>query len=91
MLYVEFFFSIFRSGSPTPRVTWWLENRLLDAASESVLTGRVRNTLRLPNLSRSDQGMILTCQASNNNVSVPTSVAVAVEMKRKLNSFSFAF
>lgn len=72
------------AGTPSPRVTWWREGRLLDSTSESVTPGRVRNTLRIPNLSRADQGMTLTCQASNNNVSVPTSAATTVEMKRKL-------
>ena len=71
------------SGQPLPKVTWWRENRLLDATSENVVQGRVSNTLRIPNLSRSDLSMTLTCQASNNNMSVPTSAVAVIDMKRK--------
>ena len=70
-------------GKPLPKVTWWRESRLLDSKSENIVHGRVRNTLRITNLNRSDIGMTLTCQASNNNVSVPASTATLVDMKRK--------
>ena len=81
---------------PLPKVTWWRENRLLDATSESTIKGRVRNTIRLPNLSRSDLGMNLTCLASNSNVSIPTSTIVTVDLKCKifqeqLNNFEICF
>jgi len=70
-------------GKPLPKVTWWRESRLLDSKSENVVQGRVRNTLRIAHLNRSDIGMTLTCQAANNNVSVPASTATVVDMKRK--------
>lgn len=81
---------------PLPKVTWWRENRLLDATSESTIKGRVRNTIRLPNLSRSDLGMNLTCLASNSNVSIPTSTTVTVDLKckilqKQLNHFKISF
>lgn len=76
----EFFYN---TGQPFPKVTWWRENRLLDATSENVIEDRVRNTLRIPNLKRSDLSMTLTCQASNNNISIPTSALAVVDMKRK--------
>lgn len=75
---------------PQPKVTWWRDNRLLDATSESTIKGRVRNTLRLPNLSRSDLGMNLTCQSSNNNISEPTSTTTTIDLKciyRKLQKY----
>lgn len=75
---------LMNTGKPFPKVTWWRESRLLDSKSENVVQGRVRNTLRIAHLNRSDIGMTLTCQAANNNVSVPASTATVVDMKCKL-------
>ena len=75
----------FFSGRPTPRVTWWRDHALLDDVSEDidVATGRVTNELRLRQLRRTDLHSILTCQATNNNISVPASTSVKLDMQCK--------
>ena len=72
-------------GRPTPRVTWWRDHALLDDVSEDidVATGRVTNELRLRQLRRTDLHSILTCQATNNNISVPASTSVKLDMQCK--------
>ena len=75
----------FFPGRPTPRVTWWRDHALLDDVSEDidVATGRVTNELRLRQLRRTDLHSILTCQATNNNISVPASTSVKLDMQCK--------
>ena len=83
-LYIKFFNS-FLSGRPTPKVTWWRDHALLDDVSEVVdeVSGKVTNELRLVQLRRTDLHSILTCQASNNNISVPASTSVKLDMHCK--------
>ena len=45
--------------------------------------GKVTNELRLVQLRRTDLHSILTCQASNNNISVPASTSVKLDMHCK--------
>ena len=74
------------SGRPTPRVTWWRDHALLDDVSEDIDTasGRVTNELRMVQLRRADLHSILTCQATNNNISVPASTSVKLDMHCEL-------
>ncbi|XP_073844947.1 uncharacterized protein isoform X2 [Musca autumnalis] len=67
-------------GSPQPRVTWWRENTLLDGSSHSLSTNRVGNTLSLGKLKRSNLNMQLTCVAANNNITVPITNTVTLDM-----------
>ena len=66
-------------------MTWWRDHALLDDVSEDidVATGRVTNELRLRQLRRTDLHSILTCQATNNNISVPASTSVKLDMQCK--------
>ena len=47
------------------------------------VSGKVTNELRLVQLRRTDLHSILTCQASNNNISVPASTSVKLDMHCK--------
>ena len=74
-------------GRPIPKVTWWRDHALLDDVSEEIESDgsnerntRVTNELRLIQLRREDLHTILTCQASNNNISVPVSTNVKLDM-----------
>ena len=66
-------------------MTWWRDHALLDDVSEDidVATGRVTNELRLRQLRRKELHSILTCQATNNNISVPASTSVKLDMQCK--------
>ncbi|KAG7156007.1 Synaptogenesis protein syg-2-like 3 [Homarus americanus] len=67
-------------GSPRPWVTWWHEGSLLDDVAEEVKGQVIRNILILPNLSRQHLYRVLTCQASNSNLSLPLAATVTLDM-----------
>ncbi|XP_031784587.1 synaptogenesis protein syg-2 isoform X2 [Nasonia vitripennis] len=74
-------------GRPEPAVRWWRDRELLDAKDgPGDLQSTRRSTLVLKNLSRTHLHAKFTCQASNNNISLPVSTSVAIEMHlRPLN------
>ena len=67
-------------GRPLPRVTWWRDHALLDDSFKRFGDFKVENELILYELKREDLHSILTCQASNNNISVPVSTSVKLDM-----------
>ncbi|XP_019891154.1 hemicentin-1 isoform X3 [Musca domestica] len=67
-------------GSPQPRVTWWRENTLLDGSSHPLSDRRVGNILSLGKLKRNNLNMQLTCVAANNNITVPITNTVTLDM-----------
>ncbi|XP_042243451.1 protein turtle-like isoform X2 [Homarus americanus] len=68
------------NGRPTPKVTWWNEASMLDDVSEEQRSDVTVNTLTLPPLTRNDLYRVLTCKASNSNLSVPLAAAVTIDM-----------
>ncbi|GFQ74675.1 uncharacterized protein TNCT_628081 [Trichonephila clavata] len=72
-------------GQPIPTVTWWRESVLLDDTYDILPNGVIRNELLISSLQRHDLMAVLSCQASNNNVSLPMSSSVTVDMNCKYN------
>lgn len=74
--------SVLPAGSPLPNVTWWIEDRLLDATWEEAEDGRplVNNTLVVERLTREWHNTTLTCEASNTNLAEPLQTSVVVRM-----------
>ena len=68
---------------PFPKVTWWRDHALLDSTDSNQASFKTENELSLKDLKRSDLHSILTCQASNNNISVPVSTSVKLDMNCK--------
>jgi len=64
-------------------VTWWRGNALLDDDYFTTPKGVVRNVLKIAKLMREDLMMVLTCQASNTNLTVPGSQTFALDLNRK--------
>ena len=75
------------TGKPSPSVNWYQANRLIDSTYTIGPHGLVRNELNIRNLNRSDFMSILTCRASNNNVTEPISATVILDMNRKWNTY----
>ena len=70
-------------GQPQPKVTWWRDHALLDSSDNNQASFKTENELILKDLQRDDLHSILTCQASNNNISVPVSTSVKLDMNCK--------
>ncbi|XP_042217208.1 uncharacterized protein LOC121862887 isoform X2 [Homarus americanus] len=68
------------SGRPRPTVSWFHEEKLLDEVSEVRRGEMTSNTLHLPSLTRDYLYRVLTCQASNSNLSVPVAATVTLDM-----------
>ena len=75
------FFLIILVGRPESKIKWWRGESLLE--SDEVISGidNVKsNQVIIESVQRSDQHAILTCQASNNNISQPSSISVLIEI-----------
>ena len=70
-------------GQPSPAVTWWRDHQIVDDSFDQTSQFKVTNLLTIPALRRSDLHSILTCQAKNNNESVPVSTSVKLDMTCK--------
>lgn len=67
-------------GRPSPKVTWWRDHHLVDDTFSTSSQYKVTNQLVIANIQRADLHSIFTCQASNNNVSVPVSTSVKLDI-----------
>ncbi|XP_076324835.1 neural cell adhesion molecule 1-like [Tachypleus tridentatus] len=72
-----------RGGKPRPSVTWWREYTLLDDDYTFTPDNEVKNELKISKLKRHDMLAVLTCQSSNNNVTVPSSRSVTIDLNIK--------
>ncbi|XP_050707227.1 nephrin-like [Eriocheir sinensis] len=67
-------------GDPPPFVVWRRDGEVLDATSESRSPALTINRLSILRLTRDYHNARLTCLASNNNLTSPTSASVTVKM-----------
>jgi hypothetical protein len=75
------------SGRPKPTVRWLRGDQEVAAESEVSSGTTVTSTLMLVDLKRSDNEVVLTCEANNNNFSAPVYTSVTILMNRKTNNF----
>ncbi|XP_015439743.1 PREDICTED: hemicentin-2-like [Dufourea novaeangliae] len=67
-------------GKPTPKVSWHRNDTLVNDKTVTVRNGVTRSELVIKNLGRDDVHSVLTCNATNNNRSIPLSSSVYVNM-----------
>ncbi|XP_023158899.1 hemicentin-1 isoform X2 [Ceratitis capitata] len=67
-------------GRPQPKVTWWSGNKEIDQSSHPLSDRRVGNILTLGKLTRENLHMQLTCQAANNNLTMPITSTVTLDL-----------
>lgn len=71
-------------GKPRPSVTWWKDYALLDESYFFSADGAlVKNKLEVAAITRNDLLAILTCQAANNNITVPASSSITLDLNLK--------
>nr|CAD7197791.1 unnamed protein product [Timema douglasi] len=68
---------------PRPRVTWFLENTVVDDSYESRPDGITVNHLTFPNIGRQHLHARLVCQAVNTHLANPTSKVVVLDINLK--------
>jgi len=68
------------SGNPLPAITWWKGSSLLTGTYDITPDGTIKNELQILSLSRQDLGATLTCQASNNNITLPANKVVTLDL-----------
>ena len=75
----------FLAGRPEPRVRWFQSGLpLIDHVTSEVSSGStVTSSVLLNDLERTDNGLLLTCQAQNNNISKPVQHSVTIKLNRK--------
>lgn len=79
------------AGRPLPNLTWWHETTLLDDTSVILSGNRVKNVLNLQKIERRQLHMVYTCQASNNNVTMPIVSSITLDVNRKYKYLSNIF
>ncbi|XP_050673051.1 uncharacterized protein LOC126970949 [Leptidea sinapis] len=70
-------------GRPRPRVTWYLENVVIDDSFEQRPDGITVNTLTFPNVGRQHLNARLVCQASNTNLAPPETKVLILDINLK--------
>ena len=72
-------------GNPPPRLVWYKRNELIDDSYEQ-LNGRTTNVLKLAEpIQKKDADAIYTCQAVNNNQSIPVATKLKLELSCKFS------
>ncbi|XP_071453722.1 protein turtle homolog A-like [Hetaerina americana] len=70
-------------GRPKSHISWWLGSKLLDDALDNGSESMSVNNLLIPIADRSLHGAVLTCRASNSNLTRPVAVDIPVELYLK--------
>ena len=70
-------------GDPRPAVSWWRDGVLLDDKMEESAGAIMSNEVEIA-VGRADQGSVLTCKASNNNISTPLQSSVKLSIRGEM-------
>ncbi|KAH9369244.1 hypothetical protein HPB48_003088 [Haemaphysalis longicornis] len=73
-----------KGGKPRPAVTWWKDYAQLDESYFFSPDGSlVKNKLEVAAITRNDLLATFTCQAANNNITIPASVSITLDLNLK--------
>ncbi|XP_053206806.1 synaptogenesis protein syg-2-like isoform X2 [Panonychus citri] len=72
-----------QGGKPSPVITWFRGSTIIDDTYFMSSDGSSLNILHLPPLKRDDLMMIITCRATNNNLTEPVSHSIAIDLNLK--------
>ncbi|XP_064471411.1 hemicentin-2-like [Ornithodoros turicata] len=67
-------------GVPTPSVSWWRESVQLEGNQSELRPGVMRSSLGPFILRRQDLMAVLVCQASNSNLTAPSTTSITLDM-----------
>lgn len=77
-----------RGGRPPPKLTWYLENTVIDESYRyNAETGLTVNLLSYPKVGRQHLKARLICEASNTNLVPPQTRLIILDMNRELSKF----
>ena len=80
-----------KGGRPRPNVTWLKNYMIVDENFELSSETTSTNILTIPSIKRIDQGSIFTCEAKNNNSTLPLTTSVIMDMTCKsVGQYSFS-
>ena len=74
---------VYISGNPLPRLTWYMSGQIKDETYQILSNGTVRNEITFHDIKREFLRTKLTCEATNTNLTRPTSTTVNVDMNCK--------
>ena len=74
-------------GKPRPTIRWYKDNQPLDDSWIVTPQGIIRNELVITRLLRTDHKSILTCQASNSNLTKPVTASITLELNCKSKTY----
>ena len=79
---------LFVSGPTPPTLTWWKDEALIDDTYE-VINNETTNILVIPQVERKDLNAMFTCQAVSQQLDIPVSTQVRLDLTCKsiLNVF----
>ncbi|XP_078038283.1 neural cell adhesion molecule 1 [Augochlora pura] len=72
-----------QGGRPPPKLTWYLENNVIDESYDNLQSGLTVNRLSYPKVGRQHLNDRLICKASNTNLIMPQTRLVILNMNLK--------
>ncbi|XP_015791631.1 hemicentin-2-like isoform X2 [Tetranychus urticae] len=70
-------------GKPRPSLTWWRDDNIIDDSFDYNDKDVTSNQLMITSLARHNLLSIFTCQAINNNITLPSTTSITLDLNMK--------
>ncbi|KAG8223114.1 hypothetical protein J437_LFUL014243 [Ladona fulva] len=80
---------LFGNGKPTPTVSWFIGDKLVNGVTEERSPGVVVNRLEVRDIRRAHLNATLRCQASNTKLALPVERSLKLDLLLELRGNSF--